>query len=126
MINDPSPMFGLEPKHDKSQICPIKFSQLLKDFSFDAICNNELQKFDNIGFSRIGKNKYNLVNAFSRSHVFGCILLNLRATQKIDYEEQMWAMEDFSFNLRINERWTGKEQSRGVIIKCLRYLAYKR
>merc|ERR1712012_1473065 len=120
LINDPHPMFGLEPSHITSQSTDISLLRLLKHFSCAVV-----EDFNIIGFS-IGTHKsiYRRKLAYGRKHVMAAVLLNLAKSKGIDYNAKAWAMEDIDFNLRTNERSSSNEDQ-GVIVKCLRYVATK-
>ena len=127
LINDPHPLFDIEPSHTKSQRSSISFKQLLDNFTNKNLHDQKLSlnKFSIIGFS-IGffKNAAKRRYAYGRKHVFAAILLNLQNLHKIQYEN-MWAMEDIDFNNRTHNLSIGNSD-KGVLVKCLRFIAKKK
>ena len=120
MINDPYPLFGQEADHKTSQRTAISLYRVLSHFS------SNVEDFNIIGFSigshkSITKRKY----AYGRKHVMAAVMINLQKSKGIEYNPLAWAMEDIDFNLRTDEL-SSKHKDQGVIVKCLRYVAFKK
>jgi len=118
LINDPCPLFGKEPNHLSSQLTDISLFSVLNHFSRDSF--KGVKKFSIVGFSNFNhKSVRRKRTAYGRKHVYAAVLLNLKRLKGIDYNQKAWAMEDTDFNLRTND-------SSGVIVRCMRYVAYKK
>ena len=97
----------------------------METFSNENLVKHELNKFYIIGMGRMGRNFNKLVNAYSRSHVFRCVLLNLES--EVQYNQNMWAMEDIQFNMDTDhERIRLTNDEKGVIVKCQRFIPVKK
>jgi len=94
----------------------------METFSNENLVQHGLNKFYIIGLARMGKNRKNLVNAHSRSHVFRCVLLNLH--NKVDYDVKMWAMEDIQFNMDTHNL-SEEDKDKGVIVNYHRIIPLK-
>ena len=112
--NDPNPMFETTMHPHRSQNEDISLYCVLNHFSLNKL-NEKMSKFSIIGFSSEDKfGNDHLVNAYSRKHVFGAVILNLGKLTDIDYKKQLWCMEDIFFNDDTNH-------GDGVIVKCQRF-----
>merc|ERR1712062_47056 len=101
-----------------SQREDISLHRVLNHFSLKEL-HEKMSDFSIIGFSM--EDKYannNLTTAFNRKHVFCAVILNLDKVRDIEYKKQLWCMEDIFFNY-------DTDQSKGVIVKCQRFLARK-
>ena len=118
LINDPCNLFGKEPSHLCSQLTDISLFEVLSHFSRDSF--KGVEKFSVVGFSNFNRKSIRRKRAaFGRKHVYAAVLLNLKRLKGIDYNQNAWAMEDTDFNLRT-------DASSGVIVRCMRYVAYKK
>ena len=121
---DPDPQFDIEALGDKSQRTHISLFQIMEYFKDLSTCS--LQKFSLVGFlTGVHKNIFRLRSAFLRRHVHVAVLLNLQHLRGVDYNPNMIAMEDMEFNFRVHEL-SEVNPDRGVMVKCLRYVAVKK
>lgn len=86
--------------------------------------SGEMEKFSLIGFQFSKRGIRTCKQAFSRKHVYGAVVLNLKKTARINYSDS-WAMEDIDFNSRINECWK-VDNNDGVIVKFQNIIASKK
>ena len=86
--------------------------------------SREMEKFAIIGFQFSKRGIKTCKQAYSRKHVYGAVILNLKKTKTIHYDEA-WAMEDINFNLKLNECWNSNRHE-GVIVKFQRFVASKK
>ena len=86
--------------------------------------SKEMENYSMIGFQFSKRGIKTCKEAFSRKHVYGAVILNLKKTESIQYDDA-WAMEDINFNLKTNQLWT-TNKNEGVIVKFQRFIASKK
>ena len=123
LINDPCQLFETEADHRISQNSDISLFNVLSHFSSDSF--QRVDKFSLLGFSSFTKGVRKRKSAYRRKHVHCAVLLNLTRLKEVNFNPKAWAMEDIDFNWKTNAL-SDKNPEQGVIVKCMRYVAYKK
>jgi len=111
--NDENPLFGAQPsgtgmRHNVTLASMLMFWESFWD----------LDKFAGIGFPRWRPAQMDVTCAFSTCYLYSAIVLNLKATQGIDYNRHMLKWEDIDFQDRV-------QQAGGVFVRANRFVQFK-